>query len=367
MVPFRDELEKLLQGALPVLEAMADEVMVIDRDFNIVWINETKRRHFPHAALDQKCYEVFERRSAVCEHCAIFEAIETGKPCRKSDHTHTENGMDWYGHPFVNDISASPLRNAAGDIVGCIEVVRDISDSYRTRRRLAALTEEMKNVLHVLSHDLISPLVSIQGFVSKIERRYGQHFDDKGQHYIRRITENIGFMDQLIKVLLDTSRLLRQELHLKDVDLRTLTAETAAQVEQALAQRQGRIEIVEPLPGAHCDPVRIGQVLLNLMGNAIKFAEEGRPLVLTIGFSNGSYFVQDNGPGIEPECHQKIFQPFTRATSKNVPGLGMGLHIVREIIDKHGGRIWVDPEYRDGARFRFTLPPRMPEETTDLS
>jgi len=351
-----DDLHELVSGARSMLEAMADEVVVVDPQFTVVWFNAAKKQHFSSLELGAKCYRVFEKRGTICEQCPVEEAMQTGKPCRQTDRTKTENGCDWYGHVFVNDISACPLRNSKGQIIGCIEVVRDTSESYRIRRELASLTEEMKSVLHVLSHDLISPLVSIQGFVNKLEKHFGVHFDSRGQHYICRINENVAFMDSLVKSLLDTSRIMRQELHVREVDMKQLVDDILPQLEVTLQARKGKINVASPLPMAYCDPIRMGQVLLNLMGNSIKFTPEDQPPSITVGYSNGSYYVEDNGPGIEPSCADKIFQPFWRASAREIPGLGMGLHITKEILHKHRGKVWLDKSYTGGARFRFTLP-----------
>jgi signal transduction histidine kinase len=207
-----------------------------------------------------------------------------------------------------------------------------------------------------LSHDLLAPLISIQGFVAKLERLYGVHFDEKGQHCVNRIKANIGFMDSLIKALLDTSRIINNNLNLQRTDITDLVQNVLTQHAASIESSGIKVDLRPTMPPAFCDVVRTGQLFSNLIGNAIKFGGKTPNLKITIGFENGAYYVADNGPGIPPEFRGSMFRAFTRFADKDVPGLGMGLNIVHEIVEKHGGEIWLDTSHAPGTRLCFTLP-----------
>lgn len=352
------ELEKIIEQCQTLIDILSDEIIFVDTQYTVVGFNKAKAQHFPDCRIGAKCHEVFERRSGPCPICAVREAMKTGQPVRHPERVQTENGVDIVGVRYVCDILATPMKNAKGEIIGCIEVVRDVSESYHQKRRLKHLTEEYKKVAYVLSHDLLAPLISIQGFVGKLEKKLHDALDDKGVHYFDRINSNITFMDRLIKSILDTSRIVNQELHLKQTDMTKLVRTVLEQFSLEIEGQDVRVEVSNNLPNAFCDPVRVGQVFANLMSNTLKFCKGIDSLTIVIGYEKDHYFFQDSGPGVPPDFADDIFKPFTRGDNAEIPGLGMGLSIVYEIIDKHDGTVWLDTEYTGGARFCFTLPLR---------
>ena len=350
------ELQELMAQVQPIMDAFVHELTLLDRDYNIIGFNAVKKAHFPKCEVGAKCYEVFEERTDVCPDCPVKKSLETGQPYLQTNRLFLDRSMDPQGRRYALDITVAPLRGADGEIIGCLEVARDVTDSYHSGRRLKSLTEEYKNVVYVLSHDLLAPLISIQGFVAKLERLYGTQFDEKGWHCINRIKANIGFMDSLIKALLDTSRIINNNLNLQRADVFELVQNVIAQHAASVESLAVKVDVRPTLPPAYCDVVRTTQLFSNLVGNAIKFGAKTPNLKITIGFENGAYYVADNGPGIPPEFRQSMFRAFTRFADKDVPGLGMGLNIVHEIVDKHGGEIWLDTSHAPGTRLCFTLP-----------
>ena len=133
------ELREIVKWLGPFLDLIEDEVEIIDKDYNIVAYNTKKKLRFPALEVGKKCYRVFERRDGICPGCTAKVAMETGKPARQTDRTMTENGIDWYGKPHVDDVLSKPLKNDRGEVVGCIESVRDVTESFLTKRRLRNL------------------------------------------------------------------------------------------------------------------------------------------------------------------------------------------------------------------------------------
>ena len=229
-------------------------------------------------------------------------------------------------------------------------------------RQLAAVNQEMKEMLHSTSHDLRSPLITIQGFCNALLRRYDGVLDDRGCDYLQRIGHNVENMAKLIDSLLVLSRAHNQPLDIRSVAVRPVVERAVADLQAAIAEKHVRVSIRRRLPSVFADDTALYRVFLNLIGNAVKYlGDQPAPLISVYHRTwpeEYEFTVQDNGVGIRPEHRDEIFQPFRRVGALEVEGVGIGLAIVKRIILRHGGRIWVDSQEGSGSAFRFTLPRR---------
>jgi two-component system sensor kinase FixL len=242
-----------------------------------------------------------------------------------------------------------------------LAVVHDITARKRgeeERERLLAELEaknrELESFVYTVSHDLKAPLVSLDGFSSALQNEF-----EKGKHYLERIQANVAHMDALIKDLLELSRVGRVLGPIEEIDMAGLLGEIQEQLAVELAKARAELVVQERLPAVRADRSRIGQVFVNLMGNAIKFKRKERPLRIEVGCQEARGFyrfhVADNGIGIAPQYHERIFDPFQKLDPET-EGLGMGLALVKKIVEHHGGRVWVESEAGEGATFYFTIP-----------
>lgn len=224
---------------------------------------------------------------------------------------------------------------------------------------LEAKNAELERFTYTVSHDLKSPLLTIKGFLGYLKRDLEHGDAERVRADAERIKGAADKMEQLLDELLDLSRVGRVVNQPEEVPLGELAREVADAVGRRTEDRGARIEVAADLPAVFADPVRLREVLENLVENAIKFrGDESEPRVEIGSRSDGAetvLYVRDNGRGIAPVYHEKIFGLFDRL-DHSIDGTGIGLAIVRRIVEVHGGRIWVESEGEGrGSTFCFTL------------
>lgn len=219
---------------------------------------------------------------------------------------------------------------------------------------------ELKKFAYVASHDLQEPLNQVANYVQLLEMRYDEALDQDAKEFIGFAVEGVGLMQTLIDDVLVYSK-----VDLKGIEWELTEVETA--LNQALNNLRGRIAETEaditfdPMPTIVADGTQLMQLFQNLLGNAIKFRQQGIPPQIHVGVQRQEdawlFSVQDNGIGIDPQFADRIFVIFQRLhTRDEYPGSGMGLAICKKIVECHRGRIWVESELGQGATFYFTIP-----------
>ncbi|MEN6304257.1 MAG: ATP-binding protein [Armatimonadia bacterium] len=236
----------------------------------------------------------------------------------------------------------------------------ELTAANETLRRL---NEEMTSFTYSVSHDLSSPLVSLQGLTGMIVRDYSDRLDEEGRRRLGRLQANVESMETLVSDLLELSRIGRVTGRVADLDPAIVAREVVVNLADLIAE--GGATVILPqqaCPLVHADTNRLRQVLSNLIANALKYRHPERPLTVELSCrlrDDGmvEVAVADNGMGIAPEYHEKIFLPFQRLPeARRTQGTGMGLAIVRKIVEYHGGRVWVESAPGEGTVFYFTLP-----------
>lgn len=222
---------------------------------------------------------------------------------------------------------------------------------------LKAANLEMEGFTYSVSHDLRTPLRAMVSNARILEDDFGSHLSEEALHLMRRISTAANKMAQLVDDLLRLSRIGRQELLRRPIDLTALAQEVATEV----GCEEGSVT-VEPDMRAYADPVLVRLLLENLMGNCLKFGQAGKPLAVYVGRSpDGSFFVRDNGIGFDMQYAEKIFKPFERLhLDHEYPGTGIGLANVKRIVERHDGKVWAESSPGRGATFFFTLEEQIP-------
>ena len=225
--------------------------------------------------------------------------------------------------------------------------------------------EELDAFSYSVSHDLRAPLRAISGFSKILEEGSASGLDDEGRHALSVIRENALRMGCLIDDLLALSRSGRGELERRDVDMGELARSVAAELRDSVPQRKVAIR-VQDLPRTSADPGLMRQVWANLLSNAVKFTSSRDESVIDVGFVplgvETTYFVKDNGVGFDMAYVGKLFGVFQRLHgSAEYEGNGIGLAIVRRIVERHGGKVWAEGKVGKGATFFFSLPVGSPE------
>ena len=222
---------------------------------------------------------------------------------------------------------------------------------------LEAVNRELESFSYSVSHDLRAPLRAIDGFARMLEEDYGARLDEEGRRLLGVVRSSSRRMGQLIDDLLDFSRLGRQAMAPRVVDMAALVREVAAMLTHG-----GNTSVeVAALPAAQADAALLRQVWANLIGNAIKYSgKRGEPCVAVGGSAEAGenvYWVRDNGVGFDMRYADKLFGVFQRLHGADeFPGTGVGLAIVQRVVARHGGRVWAESRPGEGACFYFSLP-----------
>jgi PAS domain S-box-containing protein len=235
--------------------------------------------------------------------------------------------------------------------------------------KLERLNDELQEFAFVASHDLEEPLRKIQTFGLMLARKYQEHLGEQGRDYLIRITRAAKRMSDLLRSLLDYSRIASQPGPFEPVGLAELTSEAVSDLELVINQAGGTVEIGD-LPHIDADAVQIRRLLQNLIANSMKYCKDSeKPVVRVYGHSSGTrctIFVEDNGLGFEEEYADRIFRPFQQLHGRNeYEGTGMGLAICRKIVEHHGGSITAKSMLGKGATFIVQLPVKQRESARE--
>jgi len=239
-----------------------------------------------------------------------------------------------------------------------------------TIRRLENMNRELEEFTLWTTHDMREPLRSIGTIAQILQEDLDRISPEEARDLTRRIREGSERLKERVKALHAFSLIVQRDDAFTNVDLQEVVDNVVESLEAKVAERRARIVLPErPFPIVRAQPHRIHQVLANLVENALKYGHAERPTV-TLGHERTEaglrLFVRDNGPGIPPQYHQRIFQLFQRGPATSEPGSGAGLAIVKRIVEQHGGRVWVESEPGQGACFQVLLPDK-PETSVRIT
>ena len=381
-----DELERERYLLRTLIDNMPDNIFVKDTESRFIVGNIAVAQFMGAKTTDDLLgktdFDFYPRQLAERYYADDQEVIRSGEPLVGSE----EPAVDAAGNRKWYSTTKVPLRDREGRVIGLVGVSRDITKRKHAEQardvlnsQLEAKNKELESILYVTSHDLRAPLVNIQGFSHELSRSCEQLRSagkDKGKiaemdeqvrlALDRDIPEALDFilssaskMDALLSGLLRLSRLGSTAITIEKLDMNDLMANVQESMEYQVKQAGAAVNI-EPLPPCLGDSAQINQVFSNLLDNALKFLDKSRAGVIGIyGQSEdgrSTYCVEDNGIGIAPEHQGKIFEIFHRLRPDEISGEGLGLTIVRHILDRHDGNVWVESEPGKGSKFFVSLP-----------
>ncbi|MEJ2701146.1 MAG: PAS domain S-box protein [Sedimentisphaerales bacterium] len=273
--------------------------------------------------------------------------------------------------------NATVYKNEAGEVQGIFAAARDITEKkaaeaelekYRLHledlvkqrtNELARSNKDLEQFAYVASHDLQEPLRAVSGFVTLLQNRLKDALDEKTTEYMDFTVDGVKRMQTLINGLLAYSRIDTRGKPPERTDSNKSLEEALLDLQTSIRESDAEITF-DSLPTVHIDPVQLTQLFQNLISNAIKFRSELRPEIHVSAVRSNrawQFAVKDNGIGLDPEYRERIFMIFQRLhTRKKYPGTGIGLSLCKKIVERHGGRIWVESEQGRGSTFYFTVP-----------
>lgn len=340
-----------LQKFYLILNSIEDGVIILDSVQRILFVNAAARRAF---GIWQEEDVVGEPVAKVLQHPDLLALIESDQAAMLP---HNEIVFD-DGRVLSAQLVSIPK-------VGTAITLQDIS----YWKQIDRLKSEF---IHTVSHDLRSPLTAILGYVDLIER-VGP-LTAQQREFVRRVQQNVQSITMLLNELLELGRIeAGLDAQKEIVALDEIVRQACESVELQVRNRSQKITLEFPSepPTLRGNPIRLRQMLDNLIGNAIKYTPEGGEISIRVAVQNNQVILQvhDTGPGIPPADQPHIFDKFYRASNvpRGVGGTGLGLAIVKSIVDNHGGRIWVDSVLGRGSTFTVVLPlERKPVDTVPL-
>lgn len=275
------------------------------------------------------------------------------------------------GHVVWALLAVTLVRGQDGTPRFFITQMKDITDRKRAEELIERQTEELarsntelEQFAYVASHDLQEPLRMVASYTQLLSRRYSGQLDEKADRWIGYAVDGAQRMQALINDLLALSRVGTHGRPMEWCDSEAVLAQVMESLEVSMSECGARIT-ADPLPAVHADAIQVGQLFQNLLSNALKFQQPGVPPEIhvsaaphAVGGAPGWLFsVRDNGIGMDPAYAEQVFVLFQRLHGRDeYPGTGIGLAICRKIVERHGGRIWVDSTPGAGSTFSFTLP-----------
>jgi len=268
------------------------------------------------------------------------------------------------------EASVSLRKDSSGKPIGFRGIIRDVTERKEAEEALKVKTEELarsnrdlEQFAYVASHDLQEPLRMVTSYVQLLAQRYNGKLDSDADEFISFATDGASRMRKLINDLLTYSRVKTQGKALEPTDCETVLNESLDNLKMAIEENSALVTH-DSLPTVMADNPQLVELFQNLIGNAIKFRGNEPPRIHVSAGRNGSgwiFSVRDNGIGIAPEYSKRIFIIFQRLHNREkYAGTGIGLAICQKIVERHGGRIWVESEVGKGTTFYFTLPASKP-------
>jgi PAS domain S-box-containing protein len=351
----RNRTEDQLRKLFLAVEQSPESIVITDLEARIEYVNAAFTRVSGYTrddALGQNPRILQSGLTPAETHRSLWAALVAGDIWQGELINKRKNG-----EIYTEWASISPVRQPDGRITHYLAVKSDISEKKRMDAELARANRELESFSYSISHDLRTPLRAINGFARILIEDRRESWNDEDRKHLDRIVHASNKMGHLIDDILEFSRISRAELEMSGVDMRGLAQ---ACVHDLAADYPAAQVGIGGLPAATGDEAALRQVFANLIGNALKYSSKRDSPRIEIGAAEVGgetvYFVRDNGAGFNMEYAQRLFGVFQRMhADTEFPGTGVGLAIVKNIVERHGGRIWAEAAKDEGATFYFTL------------
>ncbi len=349
-------------------------IFMLDKEGRVATWNEGARRQKGYSSSevlgrDASMFYPKEERAARKDLNLLETALREGSVTDEGWRERKDGSRIWA------EVVITALRDQRGDLLGFSNCSRDLTQRKKADEDLRRSNAELQQFAYVASHDLQEPLRMVASFTQLLAKHYKGRLDEDADEFIGYAVDGAKRMQLLIEDLLAYSRVGTRTKGFKLCSAGDVVEAALRHLTIAIEESGAQIHTPD-LPQIVCDDLQITSVLQNLVGNAIKFRTPSAPPVIEISAARSDaewvFSVKDNGIGIESRHFERVFQVFQRLqTRENYPGNGIGLAICRKIVERHGGRIWLESEPGKGTTFLFTIPcptdSKLQEEAHDVA
>jgi len=359
-----DELNRQLLQTIPF------GMEIVDENGNVLFLSEKLKQFFGHDATGEKCWMLYCDDKKKCTHCPLNQGIVIGE-------TSTYEADNFMGGRTFSISNTGILFQGKKAM---LEIFQDITDRKRAQEEVIRLNAELEQRVldrtsqleaankdleafsYSVSHDLRTPLRALDGFANILLEDYAGILDAEGKRMLKIIISNANNMGRLIDDLLAFSRLGRKEISYSKINMREMAKAVYNELSSESDKETISFNLLE-IPSASGDPAMIRQIWVNLISNAIKFTSKKTGRRIEIGFTSTKgekvYYVKDNGAGFEMAKSKHIFGVFKRMHSaKDFDGTGVGLAIVKRIVQRHKGNVSAEGIVNEGVTVTFSIPAR---------
>lgn len=354
-----EKLQATAEEWVTTFDSIADPVSIQNSNYEILRVNKAFAQvagKEPEELVGRKCYEIVHGTKEPWPTCPHSCTLREGQPRTE---TFFEPNLDCHV-----EVATWPVFGKRGQIEGSVHIIKNINDRKDAEakqalliRKLEEVNEELSHFAYVVSHDLKAPLRGIKLLTEWLCTDYSDQLGDEAKENLDLLQSRVDRMHNLIEGVLQYSRVGRIKEDKTNVDLNELLPEI---IDAIAPPEHVTISVEAPLPNLECEPTRITQVFQNLLSNAVKYMDKpvGQISVACEDAGDAWKFrVADNGPGIEERYFDRIFKIFQTLTSRDeFESTGVGLTLVKKIVELYGGRIGVESEVGHGSTFFFTLP-----------
>jgi PAS domain S-box-containing protein len=348
-----------------VIQCTGDAVRVVDKDFNVIRVNSEMEKIAGSLTDIRKCYEHFQNDFCNTDKCSLKRILNGEQRIQYEVYKATADGKNL---PF--ELIATPLK-IEDHVVGMIESFRDITERKRAEEELEQLNKDLESTIrelrrtnkelqefaYIAAHDLKTPLRAIATLADWLSTDYSHKFDERGQERVKLLLGRVKRMSNMIDSILQYSRTGRTPQEKNKEDLNAILSEIISGI---APPKNIEITIENKLPIIMCEKTQIIQVFQNLLSNAVQYMDKPQGQIKVGCVEEDGFWkfvVTDNGSGIDKMYFEKIFRIFQALSPQNQIGrTGIGLSIVKKIVEVNGGKVWVESELGKGSSFFFTLP-----------
>ncbi len=348
------EHEKLIS----LLNNIEEMIYAVDPEkYERIFVNRNLKQKYGRDITGEKCYEALMGESSPCSFCS-FARLEGSEAQSVKYEYHNK----FLNRCFMASDGMTIWPDGRKVKVGlAVDVTSQKQAEQRlisTMRDLARSNSELEQFAYVASHDLQEPLRKIKSYTELLERKYKDQLDERAEKYIAYAVDGAERMQNLIMDLLSYSRVGTRGKPFSQVDVKEMLERVQSSLQLAIKETGASITI-DAMPSIKADPTQVEQLFQNLISNAIKFRGDKAPEIHISMKRNRKewvFSVSDNGIGIDPEHREKIFVIFQRLHGRTeYPGTGIGLAICKKIVDRHGGKIWIESNVNSGSTFYFSI------------